>query len=113
MKIFHLDRQVGAQRDSGKSWTEFFRVPALSLGLYMLRPGEDDPQTPHAEDEIYYVLRGRARFRAGDEDLPVQTGDLIFVEAKAGHRFHTVTEEIVLLVAFAPAEDEEAARRLV
>jgi mannose-6-phosphate isomerase-like protein (cupin superfamily) len=112
MKVFDLAGLVEEHRRSGKPWTEFLRVPAMSLGLYVLRPGEDDPQTPHAEDEIYYVLRGRARFSTGDDDRPVRAGDLIFVEAKATHRFHAVAEELVLLVAFAPAEDEEAAKRL-
>lgn len=40
-------------------YLEFLRVPAMSAGLYELETGASDPQTPHAEDEIYYVIAGR------------------------------------------------------
>ena len=113
MTIHDLPALLEKHRRSGEPWTEFFRVPAMSLGLYVLRAGEDDLQTPHAEDEIYYVLRGRGRIGVGEEDREVGPGALIFVRARDRHRFHSVTEELALLVLFSPAEDVEAAKRLV
>jgi quercetin dioxygenase-like cupin family protein len=89
---------------SGKLYREFLRVPAMSAGLYVLAAGETDRQKPHREDEIYYVLRGRARFKAGSEDREVSPGSVIFVAAEVGHRFYDITEELALLVLFAPAE---------
>ncbi len=76
----------------------------MSAGLYVLPPGSADPQRPHREDEIYYVIRGRARFKAGAEDREVSAGSVIFVAAEVDHRFYDVTEELAVLVAFAPAE---------
>ena len=107
-----LPRAVEEMRAEGERWREVFRVPDLSLGVYRLARGETDPQTPHAEDEIYYVLRGRGKIRIEDEDGDVAPGRVIFVKARARHRFHTVTEELALLVFFSPAEDVEAAKRL-
>jgi quercetin dioxygenase-like cupin family protein len=89
---------------SGRPYREFLRVPAMSAGLYVLPAGSTDHQKPHREDEIYYVLRGRARFQAGLEDKDVSAGSVIFVAAEVGHRFHDISEELAILVFFAPAE---------
>ncbi|HEY1657640.1 MAG TPA: cupin domain-containing protein [Candidatus Sulfotelmatobacter sp.] len=89
---------------SGKPYREFLRVPTMSAGLYVLPVGSTDHQKPHREDEIYYVIRGRARFQAGPEDKEVSAGTVIFVAAEVGHRFYDISEELSLLVFFAPAE---------
>ena len=55
---------VKAEKDrkqSGKRYLEFLRVAAMSAGIYVLPAGSADPQSPHKEDEVYYVDRGRAR----------------------------------------------------
>jgi hypothetical protein len=58
-----LDRRAS----EGRAYLEFIRVPDLSVGLYVLEAGGDDPQQPHTEDEVYIVLAGRSRFNACDE----------------------------------------------
>jgi mannose-6-phosphate isomerase-like protein (cupin superfamily) len=85
-------------------YAEFLRVPALSAGVYVLAAGAEDRQSPHAEDEVYYVVRGRGRFQHGEKEEPVRPGDVLFVPAREPHRFRSVEEELVLLVVFAPAE---------
>ena len=96
-----VDRQ---RAESGKLYREFLRVPAMSAGLYVLAAGASDPQGPHHEDEMYYVVRGQARFRAGSEDAEVGTGSVLFVAAEVEHRFYDIKEELAVLVFFAPAE---------
>jgi mannose-6-phosphate isomerase-like protein (cupin superfamily) len=90
---------------TGKLYQEFLRVPAMSAGLYVLPVGSTDPQKPHHEDEMYYVIRGRARFRAGTEDREVYAGSVLFIAAEVEHRFYDVTEELAVFVVFAPAEN--------
>jgi quercetin dioxygenase-like cupin family protein len=103
--IFATLPEIAEQRaQSGKPYREFLRVPAMSAGLYVLPPGGTDHQKPHREDEIYYVVRGRARLKAGPEDREVSAGSVIFVAAEVGHRFYDITEELEVLVFFAPAE---------
>ena len=103
--VFASLAEVAEQRsESGKLYREFLRVPAMSAGLYVLPAGGTDRQKPHREDEIYYVIRGRARFKAGPEDREVSAGSVIFVAAEVGHRFYDIAEELVVLVIFAPAE---------
>jgi len=88
----------------GKAYKEFLRVPAMSTGVYVLPAGGTDLQKPHNEDELYYVVRGRARMRVGAEDEAVGPGSVIFVPARVEHRFHDIAEELEVLVFFAPAE---------
>jgi mannose-6-phosphate isomerase-like protein (cupin superfamily) len=76
----------------------------MSAGLYVVPAGGTDRQKPHREDEIYCVLRGRARFKAGSEDREVSAGSVIFVAAEVGHRFYDIAEELAVMVLFAPAE---------
>jgi len=96
-----IDRQRG---ESGQLYREFLRVPAMSAGLYVLGVGASDPQRPHHEDEMYYVIRGRARFQAGEEDQEVGPGSVLFVSKELEHRFHAIQQELAVLVFFAPAE---------
>lgn len=92
------------REQSGKRYLEFLRVPAMSAGVYVLPAGGTDSQSPHKEDEMYYVVRGRARMRAGSDDQAVSEGSVVFVAAEVEHRFYDITEELVVLVFFAPAE---------
>jgi mannose-6-phosphate isomerase-like protein (cupin superfamily) len=94
------------RKQSGKLYSEFLRVPAMSAGVYVLPAGGVDPQSPHREDEMYYIVRGRARMRAGSEDSAVSEGSIIFVAAGVEHRFYEIAEELMVLVFFAPAETE-------
>ena len=85
-------------------YLEFLRVPALSVGLYSLPADGVDPQLPHTEDEVYYVVKGRGRIRVGDEDRPVQAGSVVYVAANVEHRFYEIVEDLDIIVFFAPAE---------
>jgi mannose-6-phosphate isomerase-like protein (cupin superfamily) len=76
----------------------------MSAGIYLLSAGATDKQTPHQEDEIYYVVGGKAKVRLGREERSISQGDVIFVEKNLEHRFFDIAEELVLLVIFAPAE---------
>lgn len=103
-EFFRIDRLDKRREEAGKRYLEFLRVPAMSAGVYVLPAGGTDPQQPHKEDEMYYVVRGRARFRAGNSEEKVQAGSVIFVAAGVEHRFVEIEEELVVLVFFAPAE---------
>ena len=103
--LFANIADINQQRaQSGKLYREFLRVPAISAGLYVLPAGGTDPQRPHHEDEMYYVVRGRAHFMAGEEDREISAGSVLFVAAEVAHHFHDIREELVVLVFFAPAE---------
>ena len=104
--FFHVDDLIRQRAGKGKLYLEFLRVPAMSAGVYVLPVGGADPQKPHREDEMYYIVRGRARMQIGSESVEVRSGSVIFVEAEAEHRFYDIQEELAVLVFFAPAEQE-------
>ena len=104
MEAFELAQLIDQQNQSGQDYLEFLRVPSLSAGLYMLAAGAVDKQEPHTEDEIYYVISGRGFIQVDQESRPVEAGSLVFVKANVEHRFHIITEDLRVLVIFAPAE---------
>src|SRR5262249_51485771 len=104
MQTHDLNKLMVKHQGSGQAWLEFFRVSSLSMGVYHLKAGQEDKQQPHTEDEVYLVISGRAWFRCHDERLPVGPGKLIFVQKNAEHRFYDISEDLTVLVFFAPAE---------
>ena len=104
MDAWELQGVESARMAAGRLYEEFLRVPDLSAGLYVLEAGATDPQSPHAEDELYYVVRGRGRITVGDEVRDVVPGSLVFVAARVPHRFHEIVERLEILVVFGPAE---------
>lgn len=104
MNAFEISQLIIEQQRSGGSYLEFLRVPALSVGLYNLLAGGVDPQQPHTEDEVYYVVEGRGYIRVEGEDRPVESGTIVFVAANVEHHFHSISEDLKILVFFAPAE---------
>jgi mannose-6-phosphate isomerase-like protein (cupin superfamily) len=104
MQAFDIKMLESQRQQSGRSYLEFLRVSALSLGIYTLKAGHADPQQPHTEDEVYYVHSGRGRFRVGENDVTVGPGSVLFVERLVEHRFHDIAEDMTILVFFAPAE---------
>jgi len=78
--------------------------PCSRSTVLPMSPVAQDAQQPHKEDEVYYVVSGRATVRVGDEDRAVQAGSVILAAPGVPHRFHSITEELRILVVFAPAE---------
>ena len=105
-KAFNLPQLVADQARAGEEWREFFRVKALSLGVYALKKGALDTQSPHKQDEIYYVVSGRATLTVDGKAHVVEPGSVLYVAAHAKHRFHDITDDLTTLVFFAPAYEE-------
>jgi mannose-6-phosphate isomerase-like protein (cupin superfamily) len=104
MQAYELAQLISQRTDSNKAYLEFLKVPDLSMGLYILPAGGTDPQSPHTEDEVYYVVNGKAKIKVANEDRAVQTGSIVYVVKNVEHRFHSIEEELTVIVFFAPAE---------
>jgi mannose-6-phosphate isomerase-like protein (cupin superfamily) len=104
MQAFELSELITQREWKNKAYLEFLKVPDLSLGLYVLPVGGVDPQSPHTEDEVYYVVSGKAMVKVADENLSVQAGSVVYVAKNVEHRFHSIEEKLTVLVFFAPAE---------
>lgn len=108
MQAYDLDELLAAHAEAGALYHEFLREPSLSTGLYILRAGTRDPQQPHTEDEIYYVISGSGQITVAEEKRAVRAGSIVFVATGVEHRFHTITEDLTILVLFAPARGSQA-----
>ena len=91
-----------ARRVEGKQprLEEFIRTPGICCAVYRLPAGSKDMQAPHPEDEVYFVISGRARLRVADEERPVSAGSVLFVRATADHSFFDIEEDLTLIAVF-------------
>jgi mannose-6-phosphate isomerase-like protein (cupin superfamily) len=100
--VAELEKAQGTQ-----PYREFLRRDEMSLGLYRLPVDGIDSQLPHAVDEVYVVLSGRAVLQVEDQRVEVGPGSIVSVEPAAQHRFTQITETLTLLVVFAPPAKPE------
>ena len=102
---FDLRRLAAALAQDRHEFAEFFRSPSGSLSLTVARwpAGSVDDQQPHTEDEVYYVVAGRAQLTVNGEPTPVESGSVAFVAAGVEHRFIEITEDLEVLVFWSPA----------
>jgi mannose-6-phosphate isomerase-like protein (cupin superfamily) len=104
MKVFRMD-ELDAERAANEgAYLQFLRERNMSAGLYALEAGQQDPQRPHHEDELYVVLSGRAALTVGEETSTVGRGSVVHVPAGVPHRFHHISEDLRVLVVFSPPE---------
>ena len=100
-KVFELSEELKKHERTNAPYHEFLRVPSLSCGIYTLAAGSKDLQSPHDEDEVYYVIRGKARLRVGNDEQTVRPGSILYVRATSDHSFFEIEEDMTLLVFFA------------
>jgi mannose-6-phosphate isomerase-like protein (cupin superfamily) len=105
-QVFDLKEIKEKLKGDAVEYLEFLNVPALNCGVYSLAAGSTDMQAPHDEDEVYFVLSGKARMRLGSEDRNIGPGSLLYVGASTEHSFFEIEEDMTLLVMFAASPPE-------
>ncbi|WP_030543710.1 cupin domain-containing protein [Streptomyces albus] len=104
MKVFRLD-ELDAERAANEgAYLQFLRERNMSAGLYALDAGSADPQEPHRQDEIYFVITGRGSITVGTETTTVARGSVVYVPAGVPHKFHHISEDLRVMVVFSPPE---------
>lgn len=94
-----------ARWPDGERFVEAFAHGTLVVELYA--PERVDPQTPHARDEVYIVMRGSGEFVVDGERTRFEAGDALFVAAGMEHRFESFTPDFVTWVVFYGPEGGE------
>jgi mannose-6-phosphate isomerase-like protein (cupin superfamily) len=102
VEAFDLRQVAAQQKDGSERYLQFLNKGTMSLGLYVLPAGAGDTQTPHDEDEIYFVTGGRATVEVAGDRRAVTPGSIVFVARHVDHRFTDIEEDLSLLVFFAP-----------
>ena len=104
MDAFELEELIGRLDHSVHDSREFFRAGSgrLSMTIVYWPAGGEDPQQPHTEDEVYYVGSGRGQIHVAGEDREVRAGSIVYVEAGVEHRFHSIEEDLRIVVFWSP-----------
>jgi len=102
VRAFEIADLLRAVDHSGHVYQEFLRADELSVGVAVWPARSVDDQAPHTEDEVYYVVAGRAVIRVEQEDRQVGRGSIVYVPAGVEHRFHDIGEDLEVLVFWAP-----------
>ena len=71
-----------------------------SLDVAFARPAHPKEQTPHTQDEIYVMVRGRGVLMHDGKREPFEPGDILFVAAGIEHQFQDVSEDLALWRVF-------------
>ena len=79
----YTDIVADASAPAARATTSSCGSRTCRRGIYVLEAGAIDLQSPHTEDELYYVVAGRGLVTVGGETRPVVPGSVIFV---ARHR---------------------------
>ena len=107
--IYALEDLFQGLLASGERYHKFLRRDSLSAGIYRLASDQPDPQQPHTEDEVYYVLAGTGKVAIAGEVSTIAPGSVIFVGKEVVHRFSDYPDGLILLVIFAPPRGSGAA----
>jgi mannose-6-phosphate isomerase-like protein (cupin superfamily) len=97
--VIHLaEAQAGIPGPAGEHSVSLLQRGTLNVKLSL--PVPPNQQTPHAQDEVYVVIRGRGVLLHDGERDPFESGDLLFVAAGTEHRFEDFTEDLTVWVVF-------------
>lgn len=70
------------------------------LDVAFALPVPPKEQTPHAQDEIYIIVRGRGVLMHDGKRDQFESGDILFVAAGIEHQFQDITEDLALWRVF-------------
>jgi mannose-6-phosphate isomerase-like protein (cupin superfamily) len=98
-RVIHLvEAKAGIPGPAGERAVTVLQRGTLDVALGLpLRPSQ---QSPHAQDEIYFIIRGRGVLIHDGKRDPFESGDLLFVAAGIEHQFEDVTEDLALWRVF-------------
>ena len=71
-----------------------------TLDVKLSLPVPPNQQTPHAQDEIYVVIRGRGVLVHAAKRDSFESGDLLFVAAGCEHHYENFSEDLALWRVF-------------
>jgi mannose-6-phosphate isomerase-like protein (cupin superfamily) len=83
---------------NGERFVQAMTHGTMSVELYS--PLGRDPQQPHAQDELYFVIEGRSEFVRGSDRIHCEAGDVLFVPAGMVHRFEHFSADFKTWVVF-------------
>src|SRR5262249_30864053 len=71
-----------------------------TLDVTLGTPARPNEQTPHEQDEVYIVIRGRGVLFHDGKRNPFESGDFLFVAAATEHRFEDFSDDLLVWRVF-------------
>jgi len=99
------DARAGIPGPQGEHSVSLLQRGTLHVKLSL--PVLPNQQTPHAQDEVYVIIRGRGVLVHDGKRDPFESGDLLFVAAGTDHHFEDFTEDLAVWVVFYGADGGE------
>lgn len=101
MKIdFDTSKYIQEIKKSDNYFHTFLNRQSIAAGILVLQPGEEDTQTPHDSDEMYYVVKGDGFLTINRKDYVVSPGMAYFVQKDTPHKFFGNRSELVVVYFF-------------
>ncbi len=101
MKLdFDINQYIDDIRKNDDYFHTFINRKTLAAGVLVLQPGEEDTQTPHDSDEVYYVVKGDGFLKINKKDFPISEGKVFFVQKNTEHYFYGNKKELTVLYFF-------------
>ena len=100
MESFYELDSILSMLDKDEYFLDFLSTESLEVGVIRLRREQNDTQTSHPRDEIYYVIEGEGFLRIKGKDHSVRKGTTVFVPAYANHKFHGNQGNLIVLYIF-------------
>jgi mannose-6-phosphate isomerase-like protein (cupin superfamily) len=97
---YDLTAYIEKIKNNDSYFHTFINKDSLAAGVLVLEPGEEDTQTPHDSDEVYYVISGNGFLKIKDKDYSVSKDKLFFVAKDVEHFFHGNTKQLKVLYFF-------------
>jgi mannose-6-phosphate isomerase-like protein (cupin superfamily) len=101
--VFQLSELLAHVEPGNVRFHEFLRTPSLSCSVYHIPAGSKEMESMHEEDELYFVLEGKARLRVEEEDHAVEKGTIMYVRSASDHAFFDIEEDLTVLAFFGTA----------
>jgi mannose-6-phosphate isomerase-like protein (cupin superfamily) len=93
-----IEAQASIPGPAGERAVVVLRRGPLDVALSLpLRPNQ---QTPHAQDEIYFIIRGRGVLNHDSKQDAFESGDILFVAAGTEHQFEDISDDLALWRVF-------------
>ena len=106
--LSHIPGPVTAEWPMGERFAVALAHGTMSVEYYT--PVGHDPQTPHEQDEVYFIHRGRGELVINGDRYSFKAGDCLFVAANVVHQFENFTSDFGTWVVFWEPKGGERSR---
>jgi mannose-6-phosphate isomerase-like protein (cupin superfamily) len=93
-----VEAQARIPGSAGEHAIVVFQQGPLDIALSL--PQRPSQQNPHAQDEIYFIVRGRGVLLHDGKREPFESGDLLFVAAGIEHQIEDISEDFAMWRVF-------------